>query len=66
MALYSKRLAELEFDSAQDILCMTGQNLVISQALATAMTLFPSVKVLMFDATVSDYRLKILEAQVAP
>ena len=64
MGLYAKRLAELEFDPAQDILCMTGQNLVIAQALATAISLYPSVKVLMFDATVSDYRLKVLEAQV--
>jgi hypothetical protein len=62
LATYKKRFSELNFDPEQDVLCMTGQSLITAMMLATVLREHGRVKILMFDARVSDYRLKALEA----
>ena len=61
MEEYLRLLSEIEFDAEQDIVCMTGQNLVIAQLLAAVFQKYRSVRVLMFDARVADYRLKVFK-----
>lgn len=43
------------FDASEDLLCMTGNVLVVSMALAVACSLYPTVRILMFDARTSNY-----------
>ena len=47
--------------SADDFLCMTGNTLILPIFVATALTLQERVKLLMFDARIGDYVLRVFE-----
>lgn len=56
IGLFSKRLDEIDFDPDSDIICLTGQTIIISLLMSVVAVKYNKFKVLMFDARVSAYK----------
>ena len=64
LSKYVIALEQVNFDPQRDLICLTGQALICALLLATAIRIHGEVRVLMFDARVSYYRLKVLSLEV--
>lgn len=59
--LFKARLKDVGFNPREDYICLTGHQLTTSVFLATVTSMFPCVRVLMFDARYSDYVSRVFE-----
>ena len=61
--IFSHRLDEIRFDPNTDIVCLTGQSLTVALMMAVIGAKYKShtVKLLMYNSTTSDYRLRVMD-----
>lgn len=54
-SLFRTRLEQIKFDPDNDFICLTGHQLTTALYLAVVTAIFPTVRLLMFDARTSSY-----------
>ena len=60
LEILTERLSALAFNPEKDLLCMTGNTIILAYSLTAASRLFGSVKLLLFDARTSSYCERVL------
>lgn len=59
--LFKRRLHDIAFNPTEDIVCLTGNSLIVAQLTAVIASECPVFKLLMFCATDSSYKVRVLD-----
>lgn len=60
IGIFKHRLQEIRFDPDVDLICLSGQTLTVALMMMAVANSYPTVKLLMFDARQSSYKIRVV------